>query len=129
MDTVRRELSTLIFQELDHERAAEAALADPNVEHVVVEAPKSRRGGKRRGAGRKKTGIRRGGPHRRRPDLSPSHPVHVTLLAKEIVILEGLDLREIPPGDYELICMPLKYIGAGGDGAPARTMLRQKHDR
>ena len=55
---------------------------------------------------------------------SPGHPVHVTLLAKEIVILEGLDLREVPPGDYELICMPLKYIGAGGDGAPARTFLR-----
>ena len=60
---------------------------------------------------------------------SPGHPVHVTLLAKEIVIVEGLDLREVPPGDYELICMPLKYIGAGGDGAPARTILRQKHDR
>jgi arylformamidase len=56
-------------------------------------------------------------------------PVHTTLLAKEIVILEGLDLREVPPGDYELICMPLKYIGAGGDGAPARTILRQKPDR
>ena len=55
---------------------------------------------------------------------SPGHPVHVTLLAKEIVILEGLDLREVPPGDYDLICMPLKYIGGGGDGAPARTMLR-----
>jgi arylformamidase len=56
---------------------------------------------------------------------SPGHPVHVTLLEKEIVILEGLDLREIAAGDYELICMPLKYIGAGGDGAPARTFLRQ----
>jgi arylformamidase len=55
---------------------------------------------------------------------SPGHPVHVTLLAKETVILEGLDLREVLPGDYELICMPLKYLGAGGDGAPARTMLR-----
>lgn len=54
---------------------------------------------------------------------SPGHPVHVTLLEKEIVILEGLDLREIEPGDYELICMPLKYKGAGGDGAPARTVL------
>ena len=60
---------------------------------------------------------------------SPGHPVHVTLLAKEIVIVEGLDLREVPPGEYDLICMPLKYIGAGGDGSPARTLLRQKHDR
>jgi arylformamidase len=55
---------------------------------------------------------------------SPGHPVHVTLLAKEIVILEGLDLRGVPPGEFELICMPLKYIGGGGDGAPARTLLR-----
>lgn len=60
---------------------------------------------------------------------SPGHPVHITLLAKEIVILEGLDLRQVPPGDYELICMPLKYIGAGGDGAPARTVLLQKPAR
>lgn len=57
---------------------------------------------------------------------SPGHPVHVTLLEREIVILEGLDLRAIVPGDYELICMPLKYDGGGGDGSPARTMLVSK---
>ena len=55
---------------------------------------------------------------------APGHPVHVTLLTNETVILEGVDLRKVPPGDYELICMPLKYIGATGDGAPARTFLR-----
>ena len=55
---------------------------------------------------------------------SPGHPVHITLLEKEVVILEGVDLREIEPGDYELICAPLKYDGGGGDGSPARTMLR-----
>lgn len=55
---------------------------------------------------------------------SPGHPVHVTLLEKEVVILEGVDLRNVPPGDYELICMPLKYDGATGDGSPARTFLR-----
>jgi arylformamidase len=55
---------------------------------------------------------------------SPGHPVHITLLEKEVVILEGVDLREVPPGDYDLICMPLKYIGGGGDGSPARTFLR-----
>ncbi len=57
---------------------------------------------------------------------SPGHPVHITLLENEVVILEGVDLREVPPGDYELICMPLKYIGATGDGSPARTMLLVK---
>jgi|SRR5215203_3036323 len=49
---------------------------------------------------------------------------HITLLAKEIVILEGLDLREVPAGNYEIFCLPLKYIGGTGDGAPARTILR-----
>lgn len=57
---------------------------------------------------------------------SPGHPVHVTLLEKEIVILEGLDLREIEAGDYDLICAPLKYDGATGDGSPARTLLIKK---
>jgi arylformamidase len=57
---------------------------------------------------------------------SPGHPVHVALLEKEVVILEGLDLREVGPGDYELICAPLKYDGANGDGAPARTFLIER---
>ena len=57
---------------------------------------------------------------------SPGHPVHITLLEKEIVILEGVDLREVPAGDYELICLPLKYDGATGDGSPARTILRSE---
>lgn len=56
---------------------------------------------------------------------SPGHPVHIALLEKEIVILEGVDLREVSPGDYELICAPLKYDGATGDGSPARTFLRR----
>ncbi len=56
---------------------------------------------------------------------SPGHPVHIALLEKEVVIVEGLDLREVEPGDYEIICLPLKYEGASGDGAPARTFLRE----
>lgn len=56
---------------------------------------------------------------------SAGHPVHVTLLENEVVILEGVDLRAVEPSDYELICMPLKYEGGGGDGAPARTFLRE----
>ena len=34
------------------------------------------------------------------------------------------DLRQVPAGDYELLCSPLKYDGATGDGSPARTFLR-----
>ena len=50
---------------------------------------------------------------------------HITLLEKEVVIIEGLDLREVSGGDYELICLPLKMVGGTGDGAPARTILRE----
>ncbi len=57
---------------------------------------------------------------------SEDFATHITLLEKEIIIIEGLDLREVSGGDYEMICLPLKYIGGAGDGAPARTVLREK---
>ena len=56
---------------------------------------------------------------------STDFATHKILLEKEIVLLEGVDLREVEPGDYELICLPLKYVGSTGDGAPARTILRK----
>ena len=49
---------------------------------------------------------------------------HEALLSAGVVILEGLDLREVEGGDYELICLPLKIAGGAGDGAPARAVLR-----
>lgn len=55
-----------------------------------------------------------------------SFDTHITLLENEVVILEGLDLRKVPAGDYELICLPLKIVGGTGDGSPARTILRTK---
>ncbi|HWN97865.1 MAG TPA: cyclase family protein [Blastocatellia bacterium] len=48
---------------------------------------------------------------------------HLRLLKAGVVIIEGLDLREIEPGDYEMFCLPLKI--KDGDGAPARVVLRQ----
>ena len=51
---------------------------------------------------------------------------HHALLSRGIVILEGLDLRAVPSGFYELICLPLKIAGGSGDGAPARVVLRTK---
>jgi arylformamidase len=48
-------------------------------------------------------------------------PTHRALLEVGIVILEGLDLSTISPGEYELYCLPLKLVGS--DGAPARTIL------
>jgi arylformamidase len=46
---------------------------------------------------------------------------HRILLAAGVVPLEGLDLRAVAPGEYRLVCLPLKLVGA--DGAPARTVL------
>ena len=54
---------------------------------------------------------------------SKDFATHITLLQQEIVIVEGLDLRNVPAGDYEIMCLPLKYVGGTGDGAPARTIL------
>ena len=56
---------------------------------------------------------------------SEDFATHKILLEKEIVLLEGVDLRDVEAGDYELICLPLKYLGSTGDGAPARTILRK----
>jgi len=55
---------------------------------------------------------------------SEKHETHRILLAKGVVILEGLDLTNIAPGRYELICLPLRIAGGSGDGAPARAVLR-----
>ena len=57
---------------------------------------------------------------------STDFATHRTLLAKETVIIEGLDLREVAAGEYDLVCLPLKYVGGEGDGAPARTVLIEK---
>jgi len=48
---------------------------------------------------------------------------HRTLLGAGIWIIEGLDLSHVDPGVYEMLCLPLKI--AGGDGAPARALLRK----
>ena len=52
------------------------------------------------------------------------YETHHILLSQNVVILEGLDLRKVTAGLYELICLPLKIAGGSGDGAPARTILR-----
>ena len=47
---------------------------------------------------------------------------HRALLGAGVVALEGLDLREIEPGPYELLCLPIRLTGS--DGGPARVLLR-----
>lgn len=48
---------------------------------------------------------------------------HQALLGAGIWVIEGLDLSGVEPGEHELICLPLKV--EGGDGAPARALLRK----
>lgn len=55
---------------------------------------------------------------------SHKHETHLALLSRGVVILEGLDLSDVPPGQYELICLPLRLRSSLGDGAPARVVLR-----
>ena len=57
---------------------------------------------------------------------SLDHATHHLLLRNNVVILEGLDLSRVSPGDYELIALPLKLKGA--DGSPARVVLRESND-
>jgi arylformamidase len=52
------------------------------------------------------------------------HETHFALLRSSVVIIEGLNLTDVPPGKYELICLPLRIRGGNGDGAPARVVLR-----
>jgi arylformamidase len=52
---------------------------------------------------------------------SGHHKTHRTLLERSVVILEGLDLSVPAPGEYELVCLPLRIEGC--DGAPARAVL------
>jgi len=52
---------------------------------------------------------------------SGHHRTHRTLLERGVVIVEGLDLSAPPPGEYQLVCLPLRIEGC--DGAPARAVL------
>lgn len=52
---------------------------------------------------------------------APQLPAHRILLTAGVVIVECLDLAAVEPGEYTLICLPLRLAGA--DGAPARAVL------
>ena len=57
---------------------------------------------------------------------STDHKTHRELLSHQVIIVEGLNLAEISPGKYELICLPLRVRSGQGDGAPARAVLRSQ---
>jgi arylformamidase len=55
---------------------------------------------------------------------APAPQTHQILLGHKIPIVEGLDLRPVAAGDYDLIVLPLKV--AGHEGAPARAVVRKR---
>ena len=54
---------------------------------------------------------------------APAPRTHQILLGRGIPIVEGMDLRPVQAGDYEMIVLPLKV--AGHEGAPARAIMRK----
>jgi arylformamidase len=55
------------------------------------------------------------------PQSSKTMEAHLALNQGPIAILETLQLRDVPPGEYELIALPLKIPI---DGSPVRAVLR-----
>ena len=53
----------------------------------------------------------------------PGAPAHHALLGGGAIIIEGLNLRDVEPGIYDMLCLPLRVVGA--DAAPARVVLRR----
>ena len=53
-----------------------------------------------------------------------NHMTHISLLEDDIVILEGLELKNIPEGQYELIALPIKIKGV--EGSFVRAVLIEK---
>ena len=48
---------------------------------------------------------------------------HLHLLRAGVVLLETIDLTDVAAGEGELACLPLRI--EGGDGAPARAVLKR----
>ena len=54
---------------------------------------------------------------------TPGAPAHHVLLGGGTIVIEGLNLRDVDPGIYDMYCLPLRIVGS--DGAPARVVLRR----
>jgi len=52
------------------------------------------------------------------------HPTHKTLFANNVIVIEGLRLKEVEEGTYYMVAAPLKIVGT--DAAPARVLLFDK---
>ncbi|NMB10939.1 MAG: cyclase family protein [Firmicutes bacterium] len=55
-------------------------------------------------------------------EANSKFPVHKALLGAGVVVIEGLKLRDLKPGLYELVALPL--LLEGSEGSPARVLMR-----
>jgi arylformamidase len=55
------------------------------------------------------------------PQDSHDLPSHAALAARDLAVLEGLVLRDVPEGPYTLVALPLRIVGA--DASPVRAVL------
>ena len=53
----------------------------------------------------------------------PGHPTHRTLFANDVIVIEGLRLKDVPAGEYFMVAAPLKLVGI--DAAPSRVLLME----
>jgi arylformamidase len=51
----------------------------------------------------------------------PGHPTHKHLFRANIIIIEGLRLKEVPAGKYFMVAAPIKLVYT--EAAPARVLL------
>lgn len=51
------------------------------------------------------------------------HPTHKALFSADIIVIEGLSLKEVNPGTYFMVAAPMKLIGT--DASPARVLLME----
>lgn len=92
---------------------------------VPIDAPDSRADGSQPApSARRTTGVITVGLDTPSVDLQDSKdlPAHHAVFRHGMAILEGLELRSVPPGLYELIALPLKLVGC--DASPVRAVLR-----
>jgi arylformamidase len=47
-------------------------------------------------------------------------PAHIELAGNDVIVIEGIDLLNVEPGEYQLMALPIKI---NADGAPARVVL------
>lgn len=125
-DTISAEDLEVALREVPKENAARILLKTKNTERGLLGQPFTEDYVALSGEaaewladrGTKVVGIDYLSIQKRGPDRTP----HEALLKADVAIIEGLYLRDVPAGEYELIALPLRITD--GDGAPARVLLR-----